>query len=145
MKVTPPPQMISGPYSGVAPVQSKSRLIPVLIGSIGLAAVLVYATVVAGIYFYRSRTRATPINITAEDMTATAEAQPSKVRAKLANDASARKEFAKNVRELLAVAEEARAAGLAERADVKRQKELSMADTRLRSNGTWPYHTESSL
>jgi len=125
MKVTPPPQMISGPYSGAAPVQSKSRLIPVLIGSIRLAAVLVYATVVAGIYFYRSRTRAAPINITAEDMTATAEAQPSKVRAKLANDASARKEFAKNVRELLAVAEEARAAGLAERADVKRQMELS--------------------
>ena len=123
--MTPPPQIISGASYGAAPGQSKSRLIPILIGSIALAAVLVAVVVIAGIYRYRSRLRMAAVNISAEEMTAIAEAQPSALRAKLANDESARKELAKNLRELLAIAEEARAAGLANRADVKRQMELS--------------------
>src|SRR6185503_3527783 len=44
-----------------------------------------------------------------------------------ASDDNARKDFVKNVRELLAVAEEARAKGFANRPDVKRQLELMRA------------------
>src|SRR5205807_7817081 len=50
--------------------------------------------------------------------------QAQQARARLAADANARKDFAKNVRELLSVAEEARSKGIAYRPDIKRQMDL---------------------
>jgi parvulin-like peptidyl-prolyl isomerase len=48
-------------------------------------------------------------------------------RAQLANDAAARKSFVQDLREMFAVADEARAAGLSVRPDIKLQLELSRA------------------
>jgi parvulin-like peptidyl-prolyl isomerase len=64
------------------------------------------------------------INLTADDMTQIATDQAPQSRARLAADDSARRDFAKNVRELISVAEEARARGIAYRPDIRRQMEL---------------------
>jgi serine/threonine protein kinase/parvulin-like peptidyl-prolyl isomerase len=78
-------------------------------------------------WFLRSReTRA--VTLTADDMSLIAATQTNDVRTKLANDGNARKDFAKNVRQLLAVAEEAKRSGLADRADVKRQVDLTRSE-----------------
>jgi parvulin-like peptidyl-prolyl isomerase len=68
--------------------------------------------------------RARALNLTAEDMSLIAGEQPANVRARLAGDEKARKDFAKNIRQLLALAEEARAAGVADKPDTKRQLDL---------------------
>lgn len=68
--------------------------------------------------------RARAVNITAEDMSLIAGEQPPQIRARLAQDEKARKDFAKNIRQLLAIAEEARAAGVGDKPDTKRQLEL---------------------
>jgi parvulin-like peptidyl-prolyl isomerase len=68
--------------------------------------------------------RARVVNLTAEDMSRIAAQQPAQLRARLATDEKARKDFAKNIRQLLALAEEARAAGAADKPEVKRQLEL---------------------
>jgi parvulin-like peptidyl-prolyl isomerase len=68
--------------------------------------------------------RARAVNITAEDMTLIAGEQPPQLRARLAGDEKARKDFAKNIKQLLALAEEARAAGVADKPDTKRQLDL---------------------
>ena len=70
---------------------------------------------------------AAPINLSADDMSLIASDQAPQIRMRLASDDAARKDFVKNVRELLAVAEEARAKGFANRPDVKRQLELMRA------------------
>lgn len=70
---------------------------------------------------------AAAINLTADDMSLIATDQAPQVRMRLASDETARKDFVKNVRELLAVAEEARAKGFTNRPDVKRQLELMRA------------------
>jgi len=67
------------------------------------------------------------INLTADDMTQIASDQSAQSRARLATDDTARRDFAKNVRELLSVAEEARAKGLAYKPEVKRQMDLVRA------------------
>jgi foldase protein PrsA len=67
------------------------------------------------------------INLTADDMTQIASDQSAQSRARLATDDGARRDFAKNVRELLSVAEEARAKGLAYKPEVKRQMDLVRA------------------
>ena len=51
---------------------------------------------------------AAAVNLTADDMTQIAQDQNAQARQRLAADDKARKDFAKNVRELLSVAEEAR-------------------------------------
>lgn len=68
-----------------------------------------------------------PINLTADDMTQIASDQAPQARARLATDDAARRDFAKNVRELLSVAEEARAKGIAYRPEIRRQMELVRA------------------
>src|SRR5215831_8498797 len=68
-----------------------------------------------------------PINLTPDDMTKIATDQAPQARARLASDDAARRDFAKNVRELLSVAEEARAKGLAYRPEVKRQMDIVRA------------------
>ena len=70
---------------------------------------------------------AAPINLSADDMSLIASDQAPQIRMRLASDDTARKDFVKNIRELLAVAEEARAKGFANRADVKRQLDLMRA------------------
>lgn len=67
------------------------------------------------------------VNLTADDMTQIAQDQAPQARQRLATDDAARKDFAKNVRELLAVAEEARSKGIAYRPEIKRQLELIRA------------------
>jgi parvulin-like peptidyl-prolyl isomerase len=68
--------------------------------------------------------RARAVNLTAEDMSRIAAQQPAQLRARLASDEKARKDFAKNIRQLLALAEEARAAGVGDKPEIKRQLEL---------------------
>ncbi len=63
-------------------------------------------------------------NLSAEDMTLIAEDQSPQIRSRLAADAQARKSFAEDLRKLLAVAEEARAKGIGNKPEIKRQLEL---------------------
>src|SRR5437588_1939940 len=70
---------------------------------------------------------AAAINLTTEDMSLIASDQAPQTRTRLASDPSARKDFAKNVRELLAVAEEARSKSIAYRPEIKRQLDLVRA------------------
>ena len=60
-------------------------------------------------------------------MTQIASDQAPQARARLAADDAARRDFAKNVRELLSVAEEAKAKGIAYRPEIRRQMELVRA------------------
>jgi parvulin-like peptidyl-prolyl isomerase len=71
--------------------------------------------------------RGAAINLSPDDMTQIVSDQAPQTRQRLATDDAARKDFAKNVRELLAVAEEARAKGIAYRPDIKRQMDLVRA------------------
>ena len=78
---------------------------------------------------------AAPINLTADDMTQIASDQAPQSRARLATDDAARRDFAKNVRELLSVAEEAKAKGIGYRPDIKRQMDLVRAIVIAQSYG----------
>jgi hypothetical protein len=69
--------------------------------------------------------RAAPVNLSAEDMAQIATDQGAQGRMRLAASESARKDFAKNLRELLAVAEEARLKGFAYKPEIRRQLELT--------------------
>lgn len=60
-------------------------------------------------------------NLSAQDMTLIAEDQSPQLRTRLAMSDEARKDFAENIKQLLAIAEEARAAGVADKPNVKRQ------------------------
>lgn len=71
--------------------------------------------------------RAEAINLTPEDMAMVAEDQPPQFRATLAADEESRKGFAKDIRRLLAVAEEARARGVDKTPEMKRQLRLTRA------------------
>ena len=68
--------------------------------------------------------RSESLNLSAEDMATIAEEQSPQFRTRLASDANARKGFADDLRKLLAVAEEARAKGIGNKPDVKRQLDL---------------------
>lgn len=68
--------------------------------------------------------RSDSLNLSAEDMATIAEEQAPQFRTKLASDANARKDFADDLRKLLAVAEEARAKGVGNKPEVKRQLDL---------------------
>lgn len=81
-----------------------------------------------GLIFWQVKARkAGPVELTAEDMTLIAEDQPPQMRARLATDETARKDFALEVRRLLAVAEEAEAHGVDKAPDMKRQLEFQKA------------------
>lgn len=68
--------------------------------------------------------RSEALNLSAEDMALIAEDQSPQFRSRLAADPAARKDFADDLRKLLAVAEEARAKGIANKPEVKRQLDL---------------------
>ena len=81
-----------------------------------------------GLIFWQVKARKTgPVELTPEDMALIAEDQPPQMRARLATDEAARKDFAQDVRRLLAVAEEAEANGVGNAPDMKRQLEFQKA------------------
>jgi parvulin-like peptidyl-prolyl isomerase len=81
-----------------------------------------------GLIFWQLKYRtAGPLVLTPEDMSLIADDQPPQMRAKLASDEAARKDFAQDVRRLLAVAEEARAHGYDKKPEVRRQVEFQHA------------------
>jgi parvulin-like peptidyl-prolyl isomerase len=90
-----------------------------------IAAVVAVAFSAALIGWQVKAHRGSISNITAEDMALIAADQPPQVRAQLASDEKKRKEFAEGaVKEPLALAEAARAEGIADKPEVKRQLEL---------------------
>src|SRR5829696_9073608 len=81
-----------------------------------------------GLIYWQVKARKTgPVELTPEDMALIAEDQPPQMRARLAVDETARKDFAQDVRRLLAVAEEAQANGVGNAPDMKRQLEFQKA------------------
>jgi parvulin-like peptidyl-prolyl isomerase len=79
----------------------------------------------AGLIFWQVKARKTgPVELSAEDMQLIAEDQPPQMRARLAVDEAARKDFAQDVRRLLAVAEEAESHGVGNAPEMKRQLEF---------------------
>ncbi len=90
-----------------------------------LIAAAVAVVFAMGLIYWQVKARKTgPVELTAEDMQLIAEDQPAQMRARLATDEAARKDFAKDVKTLLAVAEEAEAHGVGNAPDVKRQLEF---------------------
>jgi parvulin-like peptidyl-prolyl isomerase len=82
----------------------------------------------AGLIAWQVKARRTePVNLNSEDMAMIAEDQPPQFRSRLALDEATRKDFAENLRSLLAVAEEARAKGVGGRPEIKRQLDLVRA------------------
>ena len=81
-----------------------------------------------GLIYWQVKARRTgPVELSAADMTMIAEDQSPQMRARLATDEAARKDFAKDVKTLLAVAEEAEAHGVGNAPDIKRQLEFQKA------------------
>jgi parvulin-like peptidyl-prolyl isomerase len=81
-----------------------------------------------GLIFWQVKARKSgPVELTSEDMAIIAEDQPPQMRARLATDETARKDFALQVRQLLAVAEEAEANGVGNAPEMKRQLEFQKA------------------
>jgi parvulin-like peptidyl-prolyl isomerase len=76
-----------------------------------------------------ARTAQPPVNLSAQDVALIVEGLgvPPPQRAQLAASAEERKKFTKDLREMFALAEEARAAGLADRPETRIQLELSRA------------------
>jgi len=80
------------------------------------------------VIFWQVRARkAEPVNLSAEDMALIAEDQPAQLRQQLSSDASARKDFAQDVKRLLAVAEEAHNHGVDRTPEMRRQIEFQRA------------------
>ncbi|HEV2913676.1 MAG TPA: peptidylprolyl isomerase [Pyrinomonadaceae bacterium] len=71
--------------------------------------------------------RAGAINLTAEDMTLIVKGLPPQAQMQFASSEEARKDLAVQIKQILALGEEARAAGIADRPDMKRQLELMRA------------------
>jgi len=80
------------------------------------------------IYWQVKARKAGPVELTPEDMALIAEDQPPQFRARLSADETARKDFALDIRRLLAVAEEAEAHGVDATPEMKRQLEFQKAN-----------------
>jgi parvulin-like peptidyl-prolyl isomerase len=82
----------------------------------------------AGLIYWQVKARKPEaVNISAEDMAVIAEDQSPEMRARLATDESFRKEFARDVQRILAVAEEAEKSGVADPPEMRRQLEFQRA------------------
>ena len=79
------------------------------------------------IYWQVKARKAGPVELTPDDMALIAEDQPPALRARLSADEAARKDFALDVRRLLAVAEEAQAHGVDRTPEMRRQLEFQKA------------------
>ena len=77
-----------------------------------------------GLIGWQIKRRSRAVNLSSADMKLIAEDQSPQMKARLASDEAARKDFARNIKELLAVAEEARQKRIDERPDIKRQIDL---------------------
>lgn len=86
----------------------------------GIAVVFALALIVWQVKARRSES----LNLSAEDVALIAEDQSPQFRSRLATDETTRKEFAKDLKQLLAVAEEARVKGFANKPEMKRQLDL---------------------
>lgn len=107
---------------------------------IAAAVAVVFAV---GLIVWQVKARRTEIsNLSAEDMALIAEDQPPQFRTRLATDEATRKSFADDLHKLLAVAEEARAKGIGNKAEVKRQLDLVrsvvLAENYFKSLGAGP-------
>jgi parvulin-like peptidyl-prolyl isomerase len=71
--------------------------------------------------------RGNAINLTADDMSQIVKGLPPQAQMQFASSEEARKDLAKQIRQMLALAEEAKAAGIADRPDMKRQLDLTRA------------------
>jgi hypothetical protein len=96
-----------------------------------------------GLIVWQVKARRTEISsLSAEDMALIAEDQPPQFRARLASDEATRKSFADDLHKLLAVAEEARAKGVGNKPEVKRQLDLVrsvvLAENYFKSQGAGP-------
>jgi peptidyl-prolyl cis-trans isomerase C len=92
-----------------------------------IAAAVAVLFSLALIFWQVKARKAGPVELTPEEMTLIAEDQPPQMRARLAADETARKDFALEVRRLLAVAEEAQQHGVDKAPDMKRQLEFQKA------------------
>jgi peptidyl-prolyl cis-trans isomerase C len=82
------------------------------------------------IIFWQVKLRAGgPPNLSAEDMATIAKTMPPQTQMQLSSSPEMRKDFAKNILQMLAFAEEAKAAGFADKPEMKRQLELMRAIT----------------
>ena len=103
-----------------------------------------------GLIFWQVKARRVEsMNLSAEDMAMIAEEQSPQFRTKLAQDATARKEFADDLKKLLAVAEEARAKGIGDKPEIKRQLELVrsvvVAENYFKAQGQAPNISEQEV
>jgi parvulin-like peptidyl-prolyl isomerase len=91
-----------------------------------IIAVAVAVAVAVGLIIWQAKSggAAHSANLTPEDMALIAEGLSPREQARLAGDAEERKKFAKDIQSMLALAEEARAKGVADRPEVKRQMEV---------------------
>jgi parvulin-like peptidyl-prolyl isomerase len=80
-----------------------------------------------GLIFWVVKAKKGPVVLTAEDMSLIAEEQSPQLRTRLSADESARRDFAKQIRQLLAVAEEAQSHGVDKTPEMKRQLEFQKA------------------
>ena len=92
-----------------------------------IAAGLAIVCAAALIFWQVKKRQSESMNLSAEDMAMIAEDQPAQFRSRLATDPATRKSFADDLRKLLAVAEEARAKGIGNKPEVKRQLDLVRA------------------
>ncbi|HVF87938.1 MAG TPA: peptidylprolyl isomerase [Pyrinomonadaceae bacterium] len=91
-----------------------------------IIAVVVAAMLSIGLIVWQAKAgRAHGVSLSPEDMALIAETTQPQLRAQLANSEEDRKKFAENIKQMLAVAEEARKAGVANRPEVKQQLEVS--------------------
>jgi parvulin-like peptidyl-prolyl isomerase len=89
-----------------------------------IAAAVAVVFAVGLIYWQFKPRRYQPANLSPEDMTLIAEDQSPQIRARLAADEKERKDFAKQVREVLAIADAARLKKVDERPEIKRRLDL---------------------
>jgi serine/threonine protein kinase/parvulin-like peptidyl-prolyl isomerase len=128
MRVPPPTIPAGGGGAGVADlsgstVQHKSKRTLIFVGVAAVLALVAVGIVVTVVMLMQAH-GAAAVTLTADDMSLIASDQAPQARQRLATDDAARKDFAKNVRELVSVAAEAKSKGIADRPDIKRQLDL---------------------
>lgn len=91
-------------------------------------AIVIAVVLAGGLIFwqmkYRRHDTTSLSNLTAEDMKLLVADMPPQMRSQLAADETERKEFAKQIKQVLALAAEAKASGMAEKPEIKEQLEL---------------------
>jgi peptidyl-prolyl cis-trans isomerase C len=92
-----------------------------------IAAAVAVVFAIALIAWQVKARRSEVVNLSAEDVAMIAEDQAPQFRTRLASDPNARKEFASDLRKLLAVAEEAKAKGIGNTPEMRRQLDLARA------------------